>query len=183
MSFIYSTTFPTSSVTYYSADATRTQGSLSTIETSATKETNEQVFIHYGTFSALPFIVRFKQEELGSATTTGSVTATGAETGTNTGGSPTKAPSDNSLSTAAKAGIGVGAALGAVILLGLGFFLYRRRATSQKNQVNSSNLTSNEFKAELHNETIRPKELDATHSSAYPGLPPLAPAELGTDSR
>jgi hypothetical protein len=135
-----------------------------TIPITTTVSTN--AFIDYGTFSAKPFIVRFTKEELEI-----------------TGDGNPEVQTGHSLSTGAKAGIGVGAALGAFVLLALGVFLYLRKARSQRNQTVQSNWLSSEHKAELHNETIQPKELPATQNRSYHEVNPGAPAELGTQIR
>lgn len=86
----------------------------------------------------------------------------------------------------AKAGIGVGAALGALALLALGFLIYKRRQKRRVVHVPAQeDWAASGQKAELHNEPVQPKELPA-HADGYtqvsPGyteVNPRDPAELG----
>jgi hypothetical protein len=86
--------------------------------------------------------------------------------------------SDKSLSTGEKAGIGVGAVLGFLTLLALGFYLYHRRAKSQRNQTVLLECQPNEYRFELNNETIPPRELPATQNYLYHEVNSLNCAQL-----
>ncbi|KAJ8113855.1 hypothetical protein OPT61_g4111 [Boeremia exigua] len=170
VSLSYDKTFIATTRIYPSGDANTLIGPVSAPTTFATTTVNENVFIYYGSFAAQPFIVQFKQEELDR---------------TATSDSSSDAPSNNPLSTGAKAGIGVGAALGGLILLALGVLLYRRRARLQTQTSPSDWPSTTEHKAELHNETVPPRELAATQNTKtrFLEVNPTTPAELETHPR
>jgi hypothetical protein len=64
------------------------------------------------------------------------------------------------LSTGAKAGIGVGVAVGALALVLLGFLMFRMRKNKRDAQTRPKDLAmTQESKAEMHTESIQPKEL------------------------
>lgn len=145
-----------------------------------------------GTLSASPFGVHFKQEEL--TQTSANATSGGTSSGTGNSTSPDDVLSSSALSTRAKAGIGVGATFGVLLLVALGFFLYHRRVRRQKHQEQgvTPDWLSNEHKAELHletykaelrNGTVQLKELSATQKVSYLEVNPTAPAELETHHR
>ncbi|KAJ4368042.1 hypothetical protein N0V83_006397 [Neocucurbitaria cava] len=76
----------------------------------------------------------------------------------------TKAQTEG-LSTAAKAGIGVGASLGALLALAaLGFVLYRmgKRRAARHEQSRADSWAATGVKAELHAESVEPRELAGT---------------------
>lgn len=82
--------------------------------------------------------------------------------------------------TGAKAGIGVGAILDVLMLIALGFFLFRRRARHHANTTVPPDGTYNEHKAELHQEAVKLNESNAVHISNFVDTNPAALAELET---
>ncbi|KAI5363334.1 hypothetical protein Slin15195_G107200 [Septoria linicola] len=114
-----------------------------------------------------------------SATPGGSGTLSPTSTNTIT---PTPELSNPGLSTGAKAGIGVGAALG-VLLVILGIVLFRRRRSHQGKEQPATSTNENGFeKAELQGEGKSRAELDAT--SVYEVDVVKHPAEMhGSDTR
>lgn len=117
------------------------------------------VYLYTAQFTASAFIVRYRQDDF---------KATGALASATDQHTP-------GLSTGAKVGIGVGAALAVVALLVLGFLVYRRRQKRTVTSVPPQDDRVTKVKAELHNETVQPKELPA---HGYREVNPRDPAEL-----
>jgi ABC-type uncharacterized transport system permease subunit len=139
----------------------------STYPVSASVRTNWTItYLYYAAYTASPLVVRYKQEEFASTASSASNTNTPNTT-------------SNALSTGAKVGVGVGAAFAVLALLIIGFMLYKRRQGIKAAQTAASPQeanTSTEQKAELHNETAKPKEMPA---QGYSELDTQDPSELG----
>ena len=120
-----------------------------------------------------------------SATTTGATTtsATVVSTPSTSSLSPVPAarPPSSSLSAGAKAGIGIGAALGAIIALALLWLLYIHK---RKHKNDIPELLVPGTVARKESTTYRKPELEGDHgenSFHYPGKPELAVAETSTN--
>jgi hypothetical protein len=170
-------TFSFSSTVYYSTSTSvppLTSGqptSWVTFNTTTVEAARTTTYAYSARYSASPLIVQYKQADFPT-------TATASPT--SSGGSPSPNPPPSGLSTGAKAGIGIGIALGVLSLLLLGvFLLYKKRQKRKATQAppaQHSWESPADQKAELHNETIPPKELPA-HDYREATL--QEPAELG----
>lgn len=108
-------------------------------------------FVETGSFWASPVVVRHWEGDFPTPTSTSSVSQLA---------SPNTSPGPEHLSTGAKAGIGVGAVVGALALVLLGFLVFRMRKRRRNAQTSLKDLaTSREMKAEMHTDPIQPKEL------------------------
>jgi hypothetical protein len=190
----YNTTIYTTTSSYITiSDATATSSSRTWWSTTIVTTSTETVFFKSGVLEAGPLIVRFKEGDFQTTSapltsSTGQVVATPAEaTRTETH------VKDSGLTTGAKAGIGVGAALGVLLLvtIGLAIFWLRkkkrrhdekamaapvRRNSEAVNALAPGELPTKWSTAELHAQPMPPKELQA---SRYREVNPDDPAELG----
>ncbi|PLB46485.1 hypothetical protein P170DRAFT_511244 [Aspergillus steynii IBT 23096] len=133
-----------------------------------------------------------------SATTTSAPTSTTSSTTSTTSSAATSSPDSSGLSSGAKAGIGVGVAAGVVLLLvAVGFWLFRRRkanaaaavapttAAPGTNGMHNPAESSQYVKHELAGAQIHPMP-ELAGSQLYPGqavshhVPAPEPVELGT---
>jgi hypothetical protein len=187
----YNSTIYTTTGTWTTATDSASSSFVRWNTTSVTM-TAETVFFKDGTAKAEPFVVRFKEADFptSSAASTSSTiqsTATSSET------AATETRIINSgLSTGAKAGIGVGACLGVVLLVAIGLAMFWLRRKKRRNDEKStvtpvwnsetdnahapSELPTKWSTAELHAQPMPPKELQA---SRYREVNPDDPAELG----
>ncbi|KAF5248376.1 hypothetical protein FAUST_312 [Fusarium austroamericanum] len=135
----------------------------------------EAVTVSSFTVYAPLFQLHFQSSDLPS-TKTGSITIdsiTTSSSGSSSSAEPTQASSsDGGLSTGAKAGIGVGAGLGFIALIGVALFFMRRRkrhtAAPALTEVPKSELTAgqNQHAAELHAQST-PQELPGDSVPRY----------------
>jgi hypothetical protein len=196
--FSYSSKFSTTTGSYitFSQSGTATS-TYSEWDTTSATTTAETVFIKFGTLEAKPYVVRFRESDLqtninstfsSTSSPTGQTSATGS--GNVTTGNDLTSPG---LTTGAKAGIGVGAALGALFLvaIGLAVFWIRKKKIKKNDEKTRGtplwNAEANDVQAprelptkwstaELHAQPMPPKELQV---SRYREVNPDDPAELG----
>jgi hypothetical protein len=150
------------------------------------------VFIKSGVLEAEPFIVRFKEADFQSNSTT-LTPSTSQSIATPSQAATTSANiKDPGLTTGAKAGIGVGASLGVLLLVAIGLAIFLSRKRKRRNDEKAlgtpiwnlethdahtpSELPTKWSTAELHAQPMPPKELQA---SRYREVNPDEPAELG----
>jgi hypothetical protein len=190
----YNLTMYTSTGSYVTvSDSTATSLSATWWNTTSVTMTAETVYFKSGVLEASPFIVRFKEADF--QTSSADLTApTSQSTATSSGAAATETHTKHSgLSTGAKAGIGVGAALGALLLVGVGFAIFwlRKKKTRRNHEKATETpvwnsevdhastpgeLPTKWSTAELHAQPMPPKELQA---SRYREVNPDEPAELG----
>lgn len=153
--------------------------------TSEVTATAETVFVVEGTFEAEPFIVRFKEADF-QTNSTASTLPTNQSTATPADATSADIDSINKgLSSGAKAGIGVGATLGALFLVatGLAVFWFRkkRKGSNDEKAVNTpaweSGLHNTDASGELPAEPSR-SELNNAHATSEL---PSSIAELNTE--
>jgi hypothetical protein len=188
---VYTSTW--SSISASDAAATESP-SWTTWNTTSVTATAETVFFKLGTLEAEPFVVRFKEADFQTSSNTVSTsrgTAPASETAVATTETNVKDPG---LTTGAKAGIGVGATLGTLLLVAVGLAIFwfrkKRRMSSNNEKVLGrpewnfegdaaqapGELPTKWSTAELHAQPMPPKELQA---SRYREVNPDEPAELG----
>jgi hypothetical protein len=186
----YNATIYTTTWSYIKASDSATTSSYTEWNTTSVTTSVETVFIKQGTLEAEPFIVRFREADFPTNNTTSpsQSSATSSEAATTA-----SSRNDPGLATGVKAGIGVGAALGALLLVGIGlgvFWLRRKKSrnndkkaigtpTVQNSEVDESHapseLPTKWSTAELHAQPTPSKELQA---SQYREVNPDEPAEL-----
>jgi len=105
--------------------------------TTSITTTAETVFFKLGTLEAEPLIVRFKKADFQTSSSTASTPSIGQSTATSTEAAATTETSVNikdiGLTSGAKAGIRVGAALGALLLVTVGLAVFWLRKKKRKN--------------------------------------------------
>ncbi|KAH8701082.1 hypothetical protein BGW36DRAFT_460139 [Talaromyces proteolyticus] len=141
--------------------------------TATASDASSDVIIQTMTIKAPLFQIIYKSSDLPKSTSTTIPTSTIMTAPTIK--APTSQP-DTSLSTGAKAGIGVGAAVGGLILIGAAIFLLFLRRKRPRKQFHPADdqpyeLVADGLKAELPGH-VAPVEMDASK-------PRLPPAELG----
>lgn len=183
MSLAYRTTITTTTDILVSTDVSRTQAYWLTTPATITSDISTNTFVYYGILSAQPFVAVFKQEEIPQTVTSAPPSSTSGGPYTST--PPSNPTSSSALTIGAKAGIGVGAVLGVLLLIGLGVLFHRRRSGRPKLEDHGRlrDWSFNECKPELHNEAVRPREMDAPHKAAYVDVNSTAPVELGAHDR
>ena len=141
-------------------------------------------------FTASAFNVVFRQGEIPQ-------TSMSDNTGAGPVNSSTSIPSSDPRSSSgfsgrAAAGIGVGAALGMLLLSSFGFFLYHRRSRRQKpQQQGTMEEPSDEYRAELHSEhkleihdgTVAASELNTPHKLYCVATDSVEPVEADTPEK
>jgi hypothetical protein len=177
-------------------DPSRTLTSWNTTSVTTTAET---VFFNLGTLPAEPFIVRFNEADFQTSSSTTSTPPIGRSNATaiETAAAITETSvniKDVGLTAGAKAGIGVGATLGGLLLVAVGLAVFWLCKKKRKNSNDEKAIGTPEWNfavdgaqapgklptkwstAELHAQPMPPKELQA---SRYREVNPDDPAELG----
>ena len=144
------------------------------LNSSFVSEVTETIYIYKGSFAAEPITLVFEDVEISSSVTLASTTSANSSMLTSsqtsiTGPIPSVAASPSvkqgTLSSGAKAGIGVGVALGVCAMVALGFLIYRSRkrktaggkSTSGGERPKSNNMQMQT--AELSYDAMRDREL------------------------
>jgi hypothetical protein len=167
--------------------------SLTYWNTTSVTPTAETVFFKLGTLEAEPFIVRFKEADFQTSSAI-STASRSQDIATSSEAAATETHiKDPGLSIESKAGIGVGASLGVLLLVAIGlaiFWLRRKKMRRNDEKATGAPVWNSEADntrapcelptrwstAELHAQPMPPKELQA---SRYREVNPDDPAELG----
>jgi hypothetical protein len=157
MTLSFNSTIPTTASSYVSATGTA-QASYVTFNTTTVLEVRTTTYLYAAQFAASPLVIRYRAGDLTASDPLQSPTSGPAASNTPSSG----------LSPGAKAGIGVGAVLSVLALLAVGFLLFRRRQkrTAALTPPAADAWSPADHKAELHNETVQPKEMPA-HGHGY----------------
>lgn len=166
---------------------------MKTWNTTSITATTETVFFKLGTLEAEPSIVRFREADFQTSSDPGSTSPGTAPPSDPAAATETKSK-DQGLTAGAKAGIGVGATLGALMLVAIGLAIFWLRKKKRKNGSGEKAVGTPEWNvevdgtqapgelrtkwsaAELHAQRMPPKE---SHASRYREVNSYEPAELG----
>ena len=188
---IYTSTW--SYITSGDAASTTESPSFTRWNTTSVTATAETVFFKLGTLEAEPFIVRFREADFQTSSIPASTSRGTAPPSDPAAATETKSR-DQGLTAGAKAGIGVGATLGTLLLVAIGLAIFWLRKKRRKNGSGEKAVGTPEWNvelcgtqapgelptkwstAELHAQPMPPKEL---HASRYREVNPDEPAELG----
>lgn len=190
----YNLTVYTSTWSRVSATESPSWMSWTSWNTTSITATTETVFIKLGTLEAEAFVVRFKEADFQTRSNTAPTSRSTAPSSETTASMETHTK-EQGLTSSAKAGIGVGAMLGALLLVAVGLAIFwlrkkklRRHSDNKKPEDKPEwtvevdgaqvrgELPTRWSTAELHGQPMPPTEL---HASRYREVNPDEPAELG----
>jgi hypothetical protein len=160
-----------------SDQATATESpSWTTWNTSYVTAAAETVFFKLGTLEAEPFIVRFKEADFQTSSGTVSVGQNAAPS-TEAAATTETSIKDVGLTTGAKAGIGIGATLGGLLLVAVGLAVFWLRKKKRKNNHDEKDISQPEWNFAVDGAQT-PGELPTKWSTAELHAQPMPPKEL-----